>query len=126
MPKVNTSNGLTNAICNYINWNGGIGNRINVSGRLVDGAETQASGVVISKKKWIKASTAKGTADIDATFANGVNAKIEIKVGKDKPRPEQIKMQDRVRKVGGIYEFIGTMEQFYELYDRVTGQQNLF
>lgn len=126
MPKVSTSNGLTNAICNFINWNGGIGNRINVSGRLVGGQETTASGATFEKKKWIKSSTLKGTADIDATLPNGKNAKIEIKVGKDRPRPEQIKMQERYRNIGVTYEFISDMDQFLALYDLLMVEQKLF
>jgi hypothetical protein len=44
---------------------------------------------------------------------------IEIKVGRDKPRPDQLTEQIRERKAGGIYEFIGTPEQFFELYDKI-------
>lgn len=117
MPKVNTANGLTNAICNYINWSGGVGNRINVSGRIVEGTEKTSSGALLSKKKWIKSSTIKGTSDIIGTLPNGKTWNIEIKVNKDKPRPEQIKMQERVRKTGGYYDFISDMDTFFSLYD---------
>lgn len=96
---------------------GGIGNRINVAGRLVEGSEKTASGAILSKKKFIKSSTLKGTADIIATLPNGKTAHIEIKVGKDKPRPAQLEMQTRMRKAGGCYEFVGTMDEFYYLYD---------
>lgn len=118
-PKVSTANGLTNAICNYINWSGGIGNRINVMGRLVEGTEKTESGAIFTKKKFIKSSTLKGTADIIATLQNGKTWHIEIKVGNDKPRPEQIKMQERVRKTGSHYDFISDMAQFFTLYDRL-------
>lgn len=118
-PKVNTANGLTNAICNYINWIGGIGNRINVGGRLVEGSETTLSGATLSKKKWIKSSTIKGTADIIAMLPNGKTWHIEIKVGKDRPRPEQIKMQERVRSVNGYYDFVHDMEEFFEMLDKI-------
>jgi hypothetical protein len=105
MPKVETANGLTNFICNYIKWEGYRATRINVSGRQIKG-------------KWIPSSTRKGTADISATL-KGKSVMIEIKVGRDKPRPEQLEEQERERKAGGIYEFVGTTEQFFELYDKI-------
>lgn len=116
---------MTNAICNYIKWIGGIGNRINVQGRLIEGIETTASGAIISKKKFIKSSTLKGTADIIATLPNGKTWHIEIKVGKDRPRPEQLKMQERVRKTGGYYDFVHSMDEFYSILDTIL-QPELF
>lgn len=105
MPKVDTANGLTNFICNYIKWEGYRATRINVSGRQIKG-------------KWIPSSTRKGTADISATL-RGKSLMLEIKVGRDKPRPEQLEEQERERKAGGIYEFISTPEQFFELFDKI-------
>lgn len=115
---MNTSNGLTNAICNYINWNGFVATRVNVQGRLIESEVASGMGAAISKKKWIKSSTAKGTADISATI-KGKSIQIEIKVGGDRPREKQIEMQQRIRKAGGIYEFVSNMEQFYYLYDTI-------
>lgn len=118
-PKVTTSNGLTNAISNYMKWIGGIGNRINVQGRLIEGQETQPSGTVLTKKKWIKSSTIKGTADLDILCPNGKTIYIEIKVGKDKPSPKQLEMQKRVRSCNGVYEFVSTLDQFFYILDTV-------
>lgn len=118
-PDVRKANGLTNAICNYIKFVGGVGNRINVQGRLVESSEKTISGATLSKKKFIKSSTIKGTADIIASLPNGKTAHLEIKVGKDNPRPEQLQMQERIRNTNGIYEFISTIEQFYNLFDNL-------
>lgn len=123
MPKVDTANGLTTFICNYLSWMGHRATRINVMGRLIDGVEKQPSGAKIGVKKWLPSSTRKGTADISATIKNangiGLSVMIEIKVGRDKPRPDQLAEQIRERKAGGIYEFIGTPEDFFELYDKI-------
>jgi len=117
-PIVAKSNGITQMICNFLHWKGHRATRVNVSGRLVDSKEKQASGNVIGVKKWIPSSTRKGTADISATI-KGRSVMIEIKVGRDKPRPDQLSEQERERRAGGIYEFISTPEQFFELYDFV-------
>jgi hypothetical protein len=105
IPKVNTANGLTLFICNYINWMGYRATRISTTGRQLGG-------------KWIYGTTRKGTADISATI-NGKAIMIEIKVGKDRASEHQLKEQAKERAAGGIYEFISTPEQFFELYNKV-------
>ena len=105
LPKVQTANGLTLLICNYINWMGYRATRISTTGRQVGG-------------RWIYGTTRKGTADISATI-KGRAVQIEIKVGKDKPSEYQLKEQEKERKSGGIYEFVSNPEQFFELYDYV-------
>jgi hypothetical protein len=44
---------------------------------------------------------------------------IEIKVGADRPRIEQLAEQQRERQAGGIYEFISTPEGFFLLFDLI-------
>lgn len=105
MPIVSKANGLTKFIVNFLNWSGHRATRINVSGRQIKG-------------KWIPSSTRRGSSDISATV-KGKSVMIEIKVGKDKPREEQLKEQEKERAAGGIYEFISTPEEFFELYDKV-------
>lgn len=106
MPPIGTANGLTTFIMNYVKWEGYRATRINVAGRQIKG-------------KWIPSSTRRGTADISATI-KGRSVMIEIKVGSDRPRPEQLQEQERERRSGGIYEFISAPEQFLELYDKIT------
>ena len=105
LPKVQTANGLTQFVCNYINWMGYRATRISTTGRQVGG-------------RWIYGTTRKGTADISATI-NGKAIMIEIKVGKDRPSEYQLKEQAKERAAGGIYEFISTPDQFFELYDSI-------
>jgi hypothetical protein len=118
VPKVDSANGLTTFICNYLAWLNHRATRINVSGRLVDGVEKQPSGAKIGVKKWIPSSTRKGTADISATI-KGRSVMLEIKVGSDRPRPDQLTEQARERRAGGIYEFIKTPDEFFYLYDYI-------
>lgn len=106
-PIVHTANGFANAIGNYMKWNGGIGNRIN------------NMGIAGKDGKRRKSTTINGTADTDLTFPNGKNAKGELKIGRDTPSDAQLKMQARVRKTGGVYEFLKTMQDFYYLYDKM-------
>jgi len=105
MPVVTKANGLTNFICNYLNWMGHRATRINVSGRKV-------------KDKWIRSTTRKGTADISATI-NGKSVMIEIKIGKDKASEHQLAEQIKERNAGGIYEFISSVDEFFLLYDKI-------
>lgn len=105
MPSVAKANGLTKYITNFLFWKGHRATRVNVQGRIVKG-------------KWIPSSTRKGSSDISATI-RGRSVMIEIKVGSDRPRHEQLLEQERERKAGGIYEFISTPEQFLGLYDKV-------
>ena len=104
-PITTKANGLTLYILNYINWMGYRATRISTTGRQLGG-------------KWIYGTTRKGTADISATI-NGKAIMIEIKVGKDRASEHQLKEQAKERAAGGIYEFISTPEQFFELFDRV-------
>jgi hypothetical protein len=49
----------------------------------------------------------------------GKSVMIEIKVGADRPRPEQLAEQQRERQAGGIYEFVHTPEEFFLLFDKL-------
>jgi hypothetical protein len=103
MPKVNTANGLTLFICNYINWMGYRATRISTTGRQVGG-------------RWIYGTTRKGTADISATL-KGRSCMFEIKVGKDKASEFQLKEQAKERAAGGEYYFTHSPDEFFEQYD---------
>lgn len=115
-PKVKTANGLTKFICQFLMWHEHRATRINTTGRLIDGLEKQPSGAILTTKKWIPGTTRRGSADISATI-KGRSVMIEIKIGKDRASEQQLKEQERERRAGGIYEFISTPEQFFELYD---------
>jgi Holliday junction resolvase len=52
-------------------------------------------------------------ADITAVV-NGKHVSIEVKTGRDKPRPEQMKVKQQIEHAGGIYIFVRTFEDFLE------------
>lgn len=116
-PNVKKSNGLTQMICNYINWSGYRATRINTTGRLIDGKQKQPSGAVLTVKKWIPGTTRRGTADISCTY-KGKAIQFEIKIGKDKPSEYQLAEQAKEIKAGGFYFFVSTPEQFFEYLDQ--------
>ena len=118
IPPTKTANGLTKFICNFLSWHEHRATRINTTGRLIDGVEKGPTGNMIGVKKWIPGATRRGSADISATI-KGRSAMMEIKIGKDKPSEYQLKEQERERRAGGIYEFIRTPDDFFELYDRI-------
>jgi hypothetical protein len=104
IPDTATANGLQSFITNYITWTGGRCTRVNVQGRKVAG-------------KFIKSSTRKGSSDLSSTI-RGRSCMWEIKVGADKPRPNQLKEQERERRAGGEYFFIHNVAEFFECYDK--------
>jgi hypothetical protein len=120
MPKVLTTNGLTNFICKYLTWSGHRATRVNVQGRLIEGQEKQASGITLGVKKWIKGTTRKGSADISSTIKiNGIGRSVmwEVKINKDRPSEHQLKEQELERRAGGEYFFVKTPEDFFSFYD---------
>lgn len=117
-PKVRESNGMQTAIVNYLNWMGHRAKRINNMGRLVDGVDVTESGAKITAKKWIPSAAGRGQSDVSSTLW-GKSVQLEIKAGNDKPSADQLKEQAKERKAGGIYEFIFSIEAFFELYDKL-------
>lgn len=111
-PAVTKSNGLTQAILNYIKWEGWRGTRVNTVGRSII---TKHQGRVVGHK-YIPTTTRRGTADISLTI-RGRSAMIEIKCGGDQPSEYQLAEQARERAAGGVYEFIHTMDEFFGWYD---------
>jgi Holliday junction resolvase len=68
-----------------------------------------------SKKmgKYVRSGSKKGMADI-TSIINGKHVSIEIKTGRDKMRPDQLKVRDEVEAAGGIYIVASTFDNFLE------------
>lgn len=102
-----TANGLTNLICKWINFHGGNARRVNTGG--IYNPKT---------KKYRFSGATNGAADISATW-HGKSLQIEIKAGKDRPREDQLKQQERERAAGGIYEFVHNFDEFLQIISKL-------
>lgn len=128
-----TANDLTKTICKFITYIGGQAERISNQGQYRDNTKvvTDALGFKrqIGSKGWTKGQGTKGTADISSTIPiktkNGIfglSVKIEVKIGKDKMSPEQIKYKENIEAVGGVYliakNFDDFLIEFREIYKK--------
>lgn len=127
MPKVKysdtTANGLTRAIVDYLNlipqcagW------RVNNTGiyqeaKPVKGDQNEGirNRPVMTKGFW-RPGARKGLADISGIY-KGKSLQIEVKIGKDKLSPDQIKMMEEVKAAGGLYYVAQSFSEFYEWFN---------
>jgi len=116
MPDCRKANGLTQAVVKFLLWSGCRATRVSSSGRIVKAPERQASGTVLQTAKYIPGATRKGAADISSTI-RGRSVMWEVKIGKDRASPEQLREQELERQAGGEYYFIKSFEEFIELFD---------
>ena len=131
VPKWNdrTSNGLTRMIIDFLRLSGHQAERINNTGRMLDGRKVVTDCIgnrrLIGSATWIPGTGSRGTADISATI-NGRSAKIEVKclATKDKQRPAQLEYQQAIEKAGGIYFVARTFAEFFNWYDQTFGGAN--
>jgi hypothetical protein len=114
-----TANQLTSSIIAWIRLHGYQAERISITGRQIDKRVTYndclGSQRQIGSLQWIPTSGTKGSADISATIA-GRSVKVEVKVGRDYQRPDQLKYQQSIERAGGLYFIASTFQQFYDWY----------
>lgn len=109
-----TANGLTKAICDYINLHGYQAERINTMG--VAREKKTTAGKVIGVT-WTKGTTTAGSADISATI-KGRSVKIEVKIGKDRQSEAQKRYQEMIERAGGTYIIAKDFDSFVEWYNQ--------
>ena len=102
-----TANGLTECVCKWLELNGFFAARINTTGTYS-----------AKLKRYIYSGSKKGMADVTSVI-NGKHISIEIKIGKDKPRPEQMKVKSEIEKAGGNYIFVGNFDNFLEQINEI-------
>lgn len=115
-----TANGLTKCIIDFLRLKGCQAERINCTGRYVDNT-TIVEDVIghrrqIGTAKWLPTSGQKGTADISAVIRSRA-VKLEIKVRKDKQRPDQVEYQAQIERAGGLYWLVRSFDEFKQMYD---------
>lgn len=118
-----TSNGLSKCVIDYIELRGFSAERINSTGRQLDGrkSSTDILGNVrtIGSVKWIKGSGKVGTSDISATI-QGRSVKIEIKCEASGDRLQsqgQREYQKQIEAAGGVYLIVRTFQDFYDWFN---------
>jgi len=113
MYKDSTANGLTKAICDYINYHGYQAERINTMGTAREKKTTAGKVIGVT---WTKGTSTAGSADISATI-KGRSVKIEVKI-KDRQSEAQKRYQEHIEKAGGIYIIAKDFDSFVEWYNQ--------
>lgn len=101
--------------------------RIKVKANRIDKRKTYVDAVgfqrTIGTVTWAKSSMQAGSADMSLTipkkFENtviGVSVKVEIKIGKDYIKKNQVIYRDQIYAAGGEYWIVKTFEDFYTQY----------
>ncbi|WP_286855988.1 MULTISPECIES: hypothetical protein [unclassified Proteiniphilum] len=115
-----SANELTKSIIAYIRLLGGQAERINTTGRVIDGRKTYTDVLghrrTIGSTKWIPGTGTAGSADISATI-NGKSVKIEVKYGRDRQSEAQKRYQAEIERAGGIYYVAKTFDDFFHWYN---------
>lgn len=109
-----SANELTKAILAYAKLKDFFAERQSSEGRYRPGKEVVN---VIGQKRqmpgqWLPGQ-GKGKADIKALI-KGRLIEIEVKHGKDRLRPDQIKYKEQIERSGGVYLVVKTWEDFYQ------------
>lgn len=117
-----TANGLTRCIIDFLRFEGWQAERINCTGRMLDGRKVvkDVTGFsrTIGSVKWLPTSGQRGTADISATI-KGLSVKIEVKIGRDVMSDYQREYRDQVQRAGGKYWLVSSFDEFMSFYTEI-------
>jgi hypothetical protein len=120
MYKDSTANGLTKAICDFINYQGYQAERINTMGTAREKKTTAGKVIGVT---WTKGTSTAGSADISATI-KGRSVKIEVKIGKDRQSEAQKRYQENIEKAGGIYYIARNFDDFVDFFNDFVNKYN--
>jgi hypothetical protein len=126
-----TANGLTKAVCDFLNLSGHQAERISTTGRYID--ESKVVTDVLGRKrkigtgKYIPGNGTKGSADISSTIKMNINGRLigvsvkwEVKIGKDRQSEYQKDYQLSIEEATGYYFIVRNFEEFLNHYDTLT------
>ena len=103
-----SSNGLTQCITAWLELHGHFAGRVNTTG-------------IYNRKlkKYIHSGSRRGMADITSVI-NGRHVSIEVKHGRDRMRPEQLKVKAGIEAAGGIFIVASSFDNFLEQIKLIT------
>jgi len=113
LPDVTKSSGLESFVINFLKWNNCLGEGVKTMGvkRVINGVE-----------KWTKGGGRKGSSDIHAMFPRKndfpIPIKLEVKIGKDTQKKEQLKYEKDIKKINGLYFIIKNTDDFFVIFDK--------
>ena len=109
-----TSGELAKSVSTWIEiWNG-FSTRMSVEGRVIEGKLLEKNVLGQQKRtpsKRIPSSNLKGSADTTGCFLS-VRLEVEIKIGSDTMKEDQIKFRDRIKKADGFFMEVKTFDDF--------------
>ena len=102
-----SANELTRAVVAHIQLHGGFAARINSTG--INDAKLG---------RYRRSGARKGVSDIQAVIG-GRSISIEVKIGRDRMRPDQIKVKAEVEQSGGVYIIASSFDDFLEKINKI-------
>ncbi len=103
-PIINAGSRMDFFIVNFLVWEGWSATKVSVLYKTGD--------------KFIRTGAKPGTFDLTATI-KGKSVKLETKHSSDKPSEQQLQMQIRERNAGAVAEFVYSIDEFFEIYDKI-------
>lgn len=124
--KETKANDIEKAIEKFASIVGFLAERTKTQGRLMSATykDTAMGRLQTSKEKFVTSTSRKGSSDMKLLI-KGQPIYCEIKFGKDKQRPDQIKYQADVERNGGVYIIVKTFEDFLIWYVAKYGRPDL-
>jgi len=107
-----SANGLTKCIVAWLELHGYFAGRVNTTGTY-----SRRLG------KYIYSGSRKGMSDITGVI-DGRHVSIEVKFGRDRMRPEQLRVKREIEQAGGYYIVASTFDNFLEQIKNITISNN--
>lgn len=119
--RLDTANGLTQAVIAWVEAHGQRAIRVSSAGRYIDKSfeftDTVGFRRRVNSGQWIAGTTKVGAADISCTIY-GKSVEIEVKIGRDKQSEAQKKYQKIVENSGGIYLIVTELKDLFDWWDK--------